>query len=64
MSFIDRVSNGMNYLRSNILYIKWQYDVDITTTDIQQYIKCVYDTNPKNAHIVICKYDTRSNCSM
>ncbi len=32
VSFIARVSisNRMSYLRSNILYIKWKYDVDIT----------------------------------
>ncbi len=28
----------MRYLRRNILYIKWKYDVDITTTNIQQCI--------------------------
>ncbi len=28
--------NRMSYLRSNILYIKWKYDVDITTTNIKQ----------------------------
>ncbi len=38
------MSNGMSYLRSNILCIKWKYDVDITTTNIQRCIKCVYDT--------------------
>ena len=44
VSFIGRVSmsNRMSYLRSNVLYIKWKYDVDITTTNIQQCIKCVY----------------------
>ncbi len=42
----------MNYLRSNILFIKWKYDVDITTTNIQQYIKYVYDTVQENAHIL------------
>ncbi len=46
------MSNRMSYLRSNILYIKWQYDVDITTTHIQQCIKCVYDTGQENAHIL------------
>ncbi len=36
VSIITRVSmsNRMSYLRSNILYIKWKYDVDITTTNI------------------------------
>ncbi len=45
LSFIARVSmsNRMSYLRSNILYIKWKYDVDITATNIQQCVKCVYD---------------------
>ncbi len=54
VSFIARVymSNRMSYLRSNILYIKWKYDVDITTTNIQQCIKCVYDTCQENAHIL------------
>ncbi len=35
VSFIARVSmsNRMGYLRSNMLYIKWKYDVDITTTN-------------------------------
>ncbi len=42
----------MSYLRSNILYIKWKYDVDIITTNIQQYIKCVYDTGHENAQIL------------
>ncbi len=44
VSFIARISmsNRMSYLRSNILYIKWKYDVDITTSNIQQCIKCVY----------------------
>ncbi len=39
-------------LRSNILYIKWKYDADITTTNIQQCIKCVYDTGHGNAQIL------------
>ncbi len=46
------MSNKMSYLRSNILYIKWKYDVDITTTNIQQCIKCVYDTGQENAQIL------------
>ncbi len=45
----------MCYLRSNILYIKWKYDVDITITNTQQCIKFVYDTGQD---IVIRKYDT------
>ena len=54
VSFIGRVSmsNRMSYLRSNVLYIKWKYDVDITTTNIQQCIKCVYDTGQENAQIL------------
>ncbi len=54
VSFIARVSlsNRMSYLRSNILYIKWKYDVDITTTNIQQSIKCVYGTGQENAQIL------------
>ncbi len=54
VSFIARVSmsNIMGYLRSNILYMKWKYNVDITTTNIQQCIKCVYDTGQDNAHIL------------
>ncbi len=54
MSFIARVSmsNRMSYLRSNILYIEWKYEVDITTTNIQQCIKCVYDTGQENAQIL------------
>ncbi len=35
-----------------ILYIKWKYDVDITTSNIQQCIKCVYDTGQENAQIL------------
>ncbi len=64
VSFIARVSisNRVSYLRSNILYIKWKYDVDIKTTNIQQCIKCVYDNSRKCTDIVICKYDTRTNC--
>ncbi len=46
------MSNRMSYLRSNILYIKWKYDVDITTTNIQQCIKCIYDTGQENAQIL------------
>ncbi len=42
----------MSYLMSNILYIKWKYDVDIITTNIQQCIKCVYDTGQDNAQIL------------
>ncbi len=42
----------MSYLRSNISYIKWKYDDDITTTNIQQCIKCVYDTAQENAQIL------------
>ncbi len=42
------MSNRISYLRSNILYIKWKYDVDITTINIQQCIKCVYDTGQEN----------------
>ncbi len=36
VSFIVRVSmsNRMSYLRSNILHIKWKYDIDITTANI------------------------------
>ncbi len=45
------MSNRMSYLRSNILYIKWKYDADITTTDIRQCIKCVYGTGQENAQI-------------
>ncbi len=54
VSFIARVSmsNRMSYLRSNILYIKWKYDVDISTTNIEQCIKCVYDTGEENAQIL------------
>ncbi len=54
MSVIVRVSmsNRMSYLRSNILYIKLKYDVNITTTNIQQCIKCVYDTSQENAQIL------------
>ncbi len=53
VSFIARVSmsNRMGYLRTNILYIKWKYDVDITTTNIQQCMKCVYDTGQENEQI-------------
>ncbi len=43
------MSSRMSYLRSNILYIKWKYDVDITITNIQQCIKCVYGTGQENA---------------
>ncbi len=66
VSFIARVSmsNRMSYVRSNILYIKRKYDFDITTTIIQQCIKCVYETGHENADIVICKYDPRTNCCM
>ncbi len=32
--------------------------------NIKQCIKCVYDTGQENADIVICKYDTRTNCCM
>ncbi len=42
----------MSYLRTNILYVKWKYDVDITTTNIQQCIKCVYHTDQENAQIL------------
>ncbi len=51
VSFTARVSmsSRMSYLRSNILYIKWKYDVDITITNIQQCIKCVYGTGQENA---------------
>ncbi len=54
VSLIARVSmsNRMSYLTSDILYIKWKYDVDITTPNIQQCIKCVYDTGQENAHIL------------
>ncbi len=54
VSFIARVSmsDRMSYLTSDILYIKWKYDVDITTTNIQQFIKCVYDTGQENAQIL------------
>ncbi len=55
MIFIARVSmsNRMSYLTSNILYIKRKYDVDITTTNIQQCIKCVIDTGQENAQILL-----------
>ncbi len=43
------MSNRMSYLRSNILYINWKYSVDITTTNMQQY---VYDTGHENAQIL------------
>ncbi len=54
MSFIARVSmsNRMSNLRSNILYIKWKYDLDSTNTNIRQCIKCVYDTGQENAQII------------
>ncbi len=54
VSFIARVSmsNRMSYLRSYIVYIKWKYDVHITTTNIQQCIKCVCDTGQENAQIL------------
>ncbi len=39
-------------LKSNILYIKWKYDVDITTNNIQQCIKCIYDTGQEHAQIL------------
>ncbi len=42
----------LTYHWSNILYIKCKYDVDITTTNIQQCIKCIYDTGQENAHIL------------
>ncbi len=42
----------MSYLRSNISYIKWKYDVDITTINIQQCIKCVYDTDQEHTQIL------------
>ncbi len=42
----------MSYLRSKILYIKWKYDVDITTTIIQQCIRCVYDTGQEYSQIL------------
>ncbi len=42
----------MSYLGSNILYIKWKYDVDITTTNIQQCITCVCGTGQENAQIL------------
>ncbi len=42
----------MNYLRSNILYIKWKYDVYMTITNIQQCIKCAYDIGQENAQIL------------
>ncbi len=53
VSFIAKVfmSNRTSYL-SSILYI----------TNIQQCIKCIYDTSQENADIVICKYDARTNC--
>ncbi len=35
-----------------MLYIKWKYDIDITTTQIQLFIKCVYDTGQENAQIL------------
>ncbi len=65
VSFIAKVSmsNRMSYLRSNILYIKWKYDVNITTTNIQQHIKCEIDTGQANAQILsYVNNDTRSNC--
>ncbi len=46
------MSNKMSCLRRTILYIKCKYDIDITTTNIQQYIKCVYDTGQENAQIL------------
>ncbi len=48
VSFIDRISmsNRMSYLRSNILH------VDITTTNIQQCIKCVYENGQENVQIL------------
>ncbi len=51
VSFIARVSmsNRMSYLMSNILYIKGKYDVDITTTNIQQCIKSIYDAGQENS---------------
>ncbi len=42
----------MIYPRSIMLYINWKYDVDITTTNIQKCIKCVYDTGQENAQIL------------
>ncbi len=32
--------------------MKWKFDVDITTTNIQQCIKCVYDNGQENAQIL------------
>ncbi len=54
VSFIATVSiyNRKSYLRSNILYIKWKDDVDIRTTNIQQCIKCIFDTDHENAQIL------------
>ncbi len=58
VSFIARlsVSNRMSYLMRNILYIKWKYDVDITTNNIQQCIKYVYGTGQDNAQILSYVY--------
>ncbi len=41
----------MSYLRSNILYIKWKFDVDIITINFEQCIKCLYDTGQENTQL-------------
>ncbi len=46
------MSNRMSYLSGNISYIKWKYYVDITTINIQQCIKCKYDTDQENPQIL------------
>ncbi len=45
------MSIRMSYLRSNILHIKWKYDVDITITN-QQCIKYAYVIGQENAQIL------------
>ncbi len=44
LCLIERVILGVIYY----ILAKWKY-VDITTTNIQQCIKCVYDTGQENA---------------
>ncbi len=46
------ISNKQIYLRSNILYIKWQYGANITKTDIHECINFVYQICQPNAELV------------
>ena len=54
VNFIARVSmfNQMSYIRRNILYIKWKYEIDITNTCIHECINSVHTISKTNELIM------------